>query len=115
MPPDDAHDIDEHSIIIAFKQGDKAAFKYIYDLSRAHLFDFVKGVVNDPYATENILAQSYIALFKKRQYINSMAQIKAALMLSSRQLCLRHHLLREDSSLAASDAAQYLKQLFASN
>jgi RNA polymerase sigma factor (sigma-70 family) len=78
--------IDSHSLEIFedFKKGDEYAFKHFFDLYFPPLLQFVRGYTGDLEGAEEIVSDSFIALYEKRSSIQDLGQISGFLYVLAR-------------------------------
>ena len=66
-------------LILAINNGDKKAFKLIYDLYERKLFTFIQGYTKNEPQTKDILQETFIKLWDKREYLEPKNSIKSYL------------------------------------
>lgn len=82
-----------------FRQGNKNAFKKVFDAYYQGLVLFGKKYLNDIQVAEDIVQESFVALWNKREEIYDLDKIKAFLYVSVRNRSInyiRDRALRED-------------------
>jgi len=92
--------LDNDIWIHKFKSGSEAALKDVYTLYGGSLFFFAKNIVDHKEEAEDIVAESFIKLWRQRATFVEQRHIKAYLYLVTRNACLNHlkHLKRKTSS-----------------
>lgn len=71
----------------AFQNGSKTAFNYIFELYYKRLHFFSAGISSEIDA-EDIVQESFIKLWERRENFNNLESIKAFLYLTTKNACL---------------------------
>lgn len=74
------------STILAFKQGDKAAFEEIYHHCSARLFNFIHSLSVDKNTTQDITQNVFIKLWERRTDIDPNQHLEAYIFTIARHL-----------------------------
>ncbi len=75
------------TFIISFQNGDRNAFKHFFDLFYKHLCLFATGITNQEIA-EDIVQDSFVKLWERRDKFATQESIKAFLYLSTKNACI---------------------------
>jgi len=81
------------NIIALFKKGDAGALAYVFDLHHRALCYFAERLTGDKQESEDIVADVFMKLWKKRADFDSLQNIKAFLYIATRNASfdfLRH-------------------------
>jgi RNA polymerase sigma-70 factor (ECF subfamily) len=83
-----------------FKTGDESALKDVFDRYGGSLFFFAKSIIDNKEEAEDIVAESFIKLWRQRETFVEQRNIKAYLYVITRNACLNHlkHIKRRNSS-----------------
>jgi RNA polymerase sigma-70 factor (ECF subfamily) len=83
-----------------FKTGDESALKDVFDRYGGSLFFFAKNIIDNKEEAEDIVAESFIKLWRQRETFVEQRNIKAYLYVITRNACLNHlkHIKRKNSS-----------------
>ena len=82
------------------KTGDESALKDVFDRYGGSLFFFAKNIIDNKEEAEDIVAESFIKLWRQRATFVEQRNIKAYLYVITRNACLNHlkHIKRRNSS-----------------
>ncbi|HTI08444.1 MAG TPA: RNA polymerase sigma-70 factor [Puia sp.] len=83
----------DNDLILQFNQGDIQAFSVIYDTHYVSIYRFVRQFIHEREEAEDIVANTFIKLWKLRSNFESRHNIKAFLYITTRNACfdsLRH-------------------------
>jgi len=97
----------EGKLIALFQSGDKSAFQHIYALHQKSLRYFATKLVLNRQQAEDIVADSYIKLWKLRSNFDTLDNIRAFLFLTTRNACF-NFLRQQKRSNAAYTEMLYL-------
>jgi RNA polymerase sigma-70 factor (ECF subfamily) len=86
----------------AFKEGDKAAYAYIYSSYFHILFSYGKKITTDEDLVQDCIQDLFIELLHRRQHLGSTDSIKFYLFKSLRRK-LNHQLIKRDSKPLTED------------
>lgn len=89
----------DQQLIDKFREGDRTAFKNIHNSIRTSLLFFAKGLIKNEEAAKDIIQESFIKLWKKKEDFKTAENVKAFLYISTRNSCLdflKHQNLRND-------------------
>jgi len=89
------------------KKGDESALKFLYHLHSRRLFIFVSRFINNTIEAEDIVAESFIQLWKHRQEFESLDGVKAFLFVIAKNRSL-NYLKKEKRKNSAHNEIQYL-------
>ena len=83
-----------------FKSGEETALKDIYEMFGRSLFFFVNNMIDNSQQAEDIVAESFIKLWRQRATFVELRNIKAYLYVIARNACLNYlkHIKRRTSS-----------------
>jgi len=83
-----------------FKSGDEAALKDVYQIFGSSLFFYAKNMVDEKEEAEDIVAESFIKLWRQRTTFVELKNIKAYLYVITKNACLNFlkHKRRKASS-----------------
>ena len=83
-----------------FKTGDESALKDVFDRYGGSLSFFAKSIIDNKEEAEDIVAESFIKLWRQRETFVEQSNIKAYLYVITRNACLNHlkHIKRKNSS-----------------
>src|ERR1700750_3226025 len=73
--------------ILAFKQGQRTAFNYVFDHYYQALRFFANRLVQDTFAAEDITQETFIKLWEKHTGFHSPQAIKSFLYITTRNAC----------------------------
>lgn len=76
--------------IAAFKNGDKHAFNQIFNLYYKRLCFFASGIINEE-NTEDVVQESFIKLWERRDKFEDLRSVKAFLYLTTKNTCINHY------------------------
>ncbi len=74
----------EESIMLSFRQGDKDAFRWLYDKMCRPLMFFVENIIRSPQDSEDIVANAFHKLFHAREGMRSFEHAKRWLYVTVR-------------------------------
>ncbi len=80
--------MNDHELMVAFKNGNQAAIDYIYTSNYRQLCYFARGFVNNKEEAEDIVVETFIKLLKKRNDFDTLTNIKGFLYTATRNACL---------------------------
>jgi len=75
-------------LIVGFKEGDTAAFQTVYKMYHRALYYFVKQLIDDPLEAEDIVAETFVKLWKIKDRFETDNNIKAFLYITARNASL---------------------------
>jgi RNA polymerase sigma-70 factor (family 1) len=83
-----------------FKNGDEATLKDVFELYGGSLFFFAKNIIDNKEESEDIVAESFIKLWRQRATFVEQRNIRAYLYVITRNACLNYlkHKKRKTSS-----------------
>jgi RNA polymerase sigma-70 factor (ECF subfamily) len=81
--------IEIHNILKAFKEGREEAFNYFFNSCYKPLYFFASRYVKDEAAAEDVITESFIKLWDKREIFETESGIKGYLYKSVYNACLR--------------------------
>src|ERR1700730_14375536 len=83
-----------------FKNGNEAALKDVFELYGGSLFFFAKNIIDNKEEAEDIVAESFIKLWRQRATFVEQRNIKAYLYVITKNACLNYlkHKKRKTSS-----------------
>lgn len=83
-----------------FKTGDESALKDVFELYGGSLFFFAKNMIDNKEEAEDIVAESFIKLWRQRETFVEQRNIKAYLFVVAKNACLNYlkHIKRKTSS-----------------
>lgn len=99
----------QDDIILAFRQGDLAAFDAIYLKFRKPIITFCKYMVSLDDA-QDITSDVFVKLWKSREQWDNINNVKAFLYVSARNACLDFLKIQKRKSIREKDAATFLGQ-----
>ena len=88
------YDNNEDAIMLAFREGDKEAFREIYDRMVRPLTYFVENIIFSPIDAEDIVANAFTKLYHARSGMRSIEHIKRWLYVSVRNESIDYLRLR---------------------
>src|ERR1700722_19385577 len=94
------YDNNEDAVMLAFREGDKDAFRDVYDRMVRPLTYFVENIIFSPIEAEDIVANAFSKLYHARTGMRSMEHIKRWLYVIVRNESidfLRHKTRQRDS------------------
>ncbi len=100
--------------ITALKSGDQQAFRAVMHKYYDRLFNFSKGYLHDNDAAMEIVQETFIRLWEKRQRIATTTNLQAYLFTISRNLCLDHIKHRKIELQFEKEASHHYLRLSAS-
>jgi RNA polymerase sigma-70 factor (family 1) len=80
--------VSEDIVITQFQQGNNIALQQIFNLYYKALVFFANKIINDLPEAEDITAESFFALYNRRENFQSLPQVKAFLYMANRNACL---------------------------
>jgi RNA polymerase sigma-70 factor (family 1) len=75
------------NVIALFKKGDAGALAYVFELHHRPLCYFAERLTGDRQESEDIVADVFMKLWKKRTDFESLQNIKAFLFIATRNAC----------------------------
>jgi RNA polymerase sigma factor (sigma-70 family) len=75
-------------LLIEFSQGSPRAFQAIFDSFRMRIFYFVRKLIDDGLAAEEITSDTFIKLHRLHDKFNTYNNIQAFLFITARNACL---------------------------
>jgi RNA polymerase sigma-70 factor (family 1) len=81
---------DELSLLKNLRKGNISAFHLIYNTHYQPLFHFANRYIKDPDQAEDIIADTFITFWQKREEFNSFKGLTAFLYTCTRNACLNH-------------------------
>lgn len=85
-----------HEIVTQFIKGDESSFKVIFNFFYPRIYHFVREYIPNDDLTENLVQDTFLILWEKRQNLNSDTNINAWLYTVARNNCLKK--IRDDKS-----------------
>jgi RNA polymerase sigma-70 factor (ECF subfamily) len=82
--------VDDILLLKLIGEGDKQAFKYLFDAFFASLCRFIRTYINDPSIAEEIALDVFTAVWEKREILEINVSWKAYLFQSARNKALNH-------------------------
>lgn len=82
-----------------FRRGDESTLKELFDVYGGSLFFFANRLLNNPKQAEDIVAESFIKLWRQRETFIELQNIKAYLYVITRNACNQHTNPEEQQSL----------------
>jgi len=79
--------VSDSNIIERLRKGDEKAFEYVFNLYRARLCFFADKLVGDPDEVEDIVSDTYMKLWERRDRFDNLTSIKAFLYIAVRNQC----------------------------
>jgi RNA polymerase sigma-70 factor (ECF subfamily) len=101
-------DLRSSNAVIAFKNGHTTSLPALRDEYYPALCRFADGLLGDPSAADDIVAEIFVLLSKKRQDFETLQTINAFLYLSTRNACLNYLRKAERDSLLKTGLRRYL-------
>ncbi|MEE9363309.1 MAG: RNA polymerase sigma-70 factor [Cellulophaga sp.] len=83
-------DLNNEQILISLRNGDKKAFKIIFDMYQKKLFYFVFSITKSEYATEEILQEVFIKIWTLRETIDPTQSFSSFIHTIARNLTYNH-------------------------
>src|SRR5258706_7175880 len=92
--------MNDHDLLLALKNGDRAAIKQIYTSYHKPLSYFASGFVKNKKRTEYIVVEIFIKLLRDRNKIERIEEINGFLYTATKNRCLDYlkHLRRKTTS-----------------
>ena len=81
---------DEFIMLQAFKANDLRAFRSLYDIYYHQLFNYASRILNDPEQAEDIISESFVIIWQKRDKFQSLKALAAYLYIVTRNSCFVH-------------------------
>jgi RNA polymerase sigma-70 factor (family 1) len=81
---------DDLNLLQNFREGDIHAFRYIYSSHYRPLFHFANRFIKDSQQAEDIIAECFISLWKKRKEFETFKGLIAFLYTCTRNGCISH-------------------------
>lgn len=81
---------DEQYWIRQLHKGSNAALSYFFDLHHKALYYFAFNLVQDILQAEDIVSESYLKIWERRESFETEQNIKAFLYITCRNACLNH-------------------------
>lgn len=106
---------EEHKIICLLKQGDNAAYKFIYDYHYLLLCAVAYEYLKDDFLAETIVDDLIFHLWEKRETIEITTSLRSYLVRAVRNRCINHLNLRKEKkevSFSSIDPNQKDKVLY---
>jgi RNA polymerase sigma-70 factor (family 1) len=88
-----AFDHDSQNYFLLFQQGEEQGFNYFFHLHYKHLVHFACAIIKDKEVAEDVVEDSFVKLWEKRETLSSASSIKPYLFTCVRNGCinlLRH-------------------------
>jgi RNA polymerase sigma-70 factor (ECF subfamily) len=101
-------DLKRSNAVIAFKNGHSTSLHVLRDEYYPALCHFAGGLLGDSSVAEDIVAEVFVILSKKRQDFETLRNIKAFLYVSTRNACLSYLRKAERDSLLKTGLRRYL-------
>lgn len=79
----------DEKILVAIKNGDKNAFKILFDKYSVHLYDFSLRIVKDEQMSKDIVQELFISIWQRKDLLDSSLRIKPYLFKSIRNNSLK--------------------------
>src|SRR5438105_8361645 len=77
-----------HHLIVGFKEGNRDAFRLVYQLHHRALYNFVRQLTDDRHEAEDIVADTFVKLWKLKANFETDNNIKAFLYITARNASL---------------------------
>jgi RNA polymerase sigma-70 factor (ECF subfamily) len=94
IPPTPLYDNNEDAVMLAFREGDKEAFREVYDRMIRPLTYFVENIIFSPIDAEDIVANAFTKLYNARSGMRSIEHIKRWLYVIARNESIDYLRLR---------------------
>jgi len=82
--------IDEATLILEFRQGEARAMKSLFQLYWRGQCFFARSILTDPEASEDIVADVFLQLWKLRDDFHSLPSVRSFLYTATRNACLNY-------------------------
>lgn len=79
---------DPNIIIASFREGDEKVFAGIYDTFYGPLYYFIQRILNDTGETEEVVADTFLKLWRLRANFETLQNVKAFLYITARNASL---------------------------
>lgn len=77
-------------LIARFRDGDATAFKLLFDMLSRRMLYVAQSVVKDAEVADEVLSDSFLRLWERRDQFDSLDSIRAFLYVVVRNACLNH-------------------------
>jgi RNA polymerase sigma-70 factor (ECF subfamily) len=81
---------DEFILLQAVKANDLHAFRSLYDIYYHQLFNYASRILNDPEQAEDIISESFVIIWQKKDKFQSLKALAAYLYVVTRNACFEH-------------------------
>lgn len=78
----------DKAIIMGFKNGDCSAFEKVYDYFYDQIYYFAVKIMSDRATAEDIVIETFVKLWLRRNYFENSDNIKAFLYITTKNACL---------------------------
>ena len=99
-----AHE-NEEAIMVSFREGDKEAFRWVYDKMARPLTFFVENIIHSLVDSEDIVANAFYKLFHARAGMKSFEHVKRWLYVIVRNEAIDHLRLKNKQRESKHDLA----------
>lgn len=92
--------MNDHELLVAFKNGDHAAIEHVYIFHYRALCYFARGFVNNKEEAEDIVVETFIKLMRKQKDFDTLSDIQGFLYTATKNHCLDYlkHVKRKTAS-----------------
>jgi RNA polymerase sigma factor (sigma-70 family) len=81
---------DEFILLEGFKKNDLSAFRSIYDIFYPQVYNFANRILREPAESEDIISESFVIIWERRQNFNSLKSLASYLYAVVRNKCYAH-------------------------